>query len=356
MDADLLHSALGSATAGIISRICTHPLDTAKARLQSQSTGEAAKVAQYKGPIDVLQKTARIEGIRGLYRGFGAIVVGGTPGTMVYLCGYEMFKKKLSRPPPTDHQSRGSSSFHVPEFFVHFASGMLAETIACIVYVPVDVVKERLQVQQRIHRDNHKHSASSRSSTTYRGSYDALRKILRYEGLSGIYKGYAATLVSFGPFSAIYFGLYELLKDVARKKISANEQQYASGSFPIMQSLDDAVPTLNEEQKELPFHWLVACSASAGAAASWITSPLDMAKLRLQVQRGRAAATSGSQGGTNLAYRGMIDCLQYAYREGGIKGLFRGALARVMHFTPATCITMTSYEKCRSFYANTLTF
>lgn len=338
MDTDLLHSALGSATAGIISRILTHPLDTAKARLQS---GEAARIAQYKGPIDVLQKTARTEGLRGLYRGFGAILVGGTPGTMVYLCGYELIKKRLG--------GQGQSS-NVPEFFVHFASGMLAETIACIVYVPVDVVKERMQVQQR-QQSNHNYN----SKTTYRGSYDALRKILRHEGLSGIYKGYAATLVSFGPFSAIYFGLYELMKDAVRKRIAEDQQQNnATGSLPIMQSLDDAVPTM-EVHKELPFHWLVACSAGSGAAASWITSPLDMAKLRLQIQRGKAAAAStGSKGEASVAYRGMFDCLQYAYREGGIKGLFRGALARVMHFTPATCITMTSYEKCRSFYASAL--
>ena len=33
-------------------------------------------------------------------------------------------------------------------FAVHFAAGILAETVACLVYVPVDVIKERLQIQQ----------------------------------------------------------------------------------------------------------------------------------------------------------------------------------------------------------------
>ena len=33
--------------------------------------------------------------------------------------------------------------------------------------------------------------------------------ISKQEGLRGIYKGYWATLLSFGPFSALYFGLYE---------------------------------------------------------------------------------------------------------------------------------------------------
>jgi len=39
-------------------------------------------------------------------------------------------------------------------------------------------------------------------------SWDALRMILRTEGRRGIYKGYAATLASFGPFSALYFVFY----------------------------------------------------------------------------------------------------------------------------------------------------
>ena len=67
----LLHDVLGSATAGIISRIMTHPLDTVKARLQAHSS------AAYRGPIDALMQTYRREGMRSLYGGFGAVIVGG---------------------------------------------------------------------------------------------------------------------------------------------------------------------------------------------------------------------------------------------------------------------------------------
>jgi len=69
----LLHDVLGSATAGIISRIMTHPLDTVKARLQAPSSS----FATYRGPIDALIQTYRNEGIRSLYGGFGAVIVGG---------------------------------------------------------------------------------------------------------------------------------------------------------------------------------------------------------------------------------------------------------------------------------------
>ena len=339
MDADLLHSALGSATAGVISRICTHPLDTAKARLQSG--GDVARA--YRGPVDVLRKTIRTEGIRGWYRGFGAILVGGTPGTMVYLCSYEMIKKRLSAISNNSSSSSTTRASNDESFLVHFTAGMLAETISCIVYVPVDVIKERLQVQQK----QQENAGAAVTQQQYRGSYDALRKIMKNEGLKGIYKGYGATLLSFGPFSAIYFGLYESMKKRAREGLLSSHQQPSDDSTSMLHVVRNSQ---DEQELELPFHWVVAYSASAGAAASWLTSPLDMAKLRLQVQRGKAASGEGTQ----VMYRGMIDALHFAFRDGGVKGLFKGALARVLHFTPATCITMTAYETCKSFYAKVL--
>jgi len=328
----MLHDALGSATAGVISRLCTHPLDTAKARLQAPASNIPHQLSPYRGTFDVLKRTVQHEGIRGLYRGFGAILVGGTPGTMIYLCSYEKIKNTLSykmgisKDQSISGGENGSSNRAGKQFLVYLSSGMLAETIACVIYVPVDVIKERLQVQQR----------GGFSQEKYAGSWDALVKIMKNEGLSGIYKGYGATLASFGPFSALYFVFYEKCKYWARQQHRQNQSSVSDNS--------------NAAVDDIPFPYIVACSASSGALASWLTSPLDMAKLRLQVQRGKLAANSTSK--ADVSYRSMVDCLQIVYRDAGFKGLFRGAGARVIHFAPATTITMTCYEKCRSFYAS----
>lgn len=315
-DVSFTANALSSASAGIISRLLTHPLDTAKARLQ------APRQPAYKGTLDVLRRTSKAEGFTALYRGFGAIIVGGTPGTMTYLCSYDYVKNKLTQ---TEHNT---SIPRIPEFAVHFGAGMLAETIACIIYVPVDVIKERLQVQTNIAANGEKHTY------IYNGSYDALKKIMRNEGLAGIYKGYLATLASFGPFSAFYFVFYEEMKKLSKEHLNKVDSESS------------------KETTELPFRYNVLCSASAGAAASWITSPLDMAKLRLQIQRGNNASESKLAPKT-LNYRNMIDCLSYIYKEGGVKGLFRGAGARVLHFVPSMTITMTCYEEFKSYYSKT---
>lgn len=83
--------------------------------------------------------------------------------------------------------------------------------LSCAIFLPVDVVKERLQVQD-LQRDY-----------KYHGSLDAFRTIWREEGFRGLYKGYGATIYSFGPFSAVYFALYE--------KVSLHHVTIPSGYF-----------------------------------------------------------------------------------------------------------------------------
>lgn len=208
-----------SCIAGIVARSICHPIDTIKARLQMKES----------------QLLLRTITLRSLYSGFPAVAIGGTPATCLYLTSYEVSKNRLG-------------NMNLPNWLVHFSAGMLAETIACTVFVPVDVVKERMQVQ--------KAKTTGGQPLRYRGSWHCFKTILAEEHWRGIYKGYGATLISFGPFSALYFTIYE-------------------NSKGLMQSEEDQ--TLNPLQT-------LACASSAGAIASWVTSPLDMAKLRMQVE------------------------------------------------------------------------
>ena len=315
------------------------------------------------------------------------MIVGGTPGTVLYLAGYAFFKDSISSMvlawdknsafsngiasgvASVGAQHKGvvgvmdgdetilspwrdatQSLSHGQEFLVHFSSGMLAEAVTCIIYVPVDVVKERMQVQRRfIFSSNNSFVQENATNHQYKGSWNALWQIIRTEGFRGIYRGYGATLASFGPFSALYFVFYEQCKAWSRERI--HERNHCN-------SVLDNGNAKNVRDGDLPLLHLVACSAGAGALASWLTSPLDMAKLRLQVQRGQAAAAMSKKNDLmfvhSIQYRGMLDCLRATYKDGGVQALFRGAGARVFHFAPATTITMTCYEKCRSFYAGTL--
>ncbi len=88
---------------------------------------------------------------------------------------------------------------HPTDTLSQSANEQVTETVCCIFYVPVDVIKERLQIQ----------SKGIQLEYTYSGTMDAFRQIASQEGARGIYKGYSATLLSYGPFSALYFLFYE---------------------------------------------------------------------------------------------------------------------------------------------------
>jgi hypothetical protein len=201
-------NAMCSASAGIISRILTHPLDTAKARLQVPDT-------KYKGTIDVLRRTVQYEGVTTLYRGFSAIIVGGTPGTMAYLCSYDFIKNKFL-------ERNSSHNLKSPEFVIHLTSGMLAEAIACVIYVPVDVIKERLQVQKGAQSIG----GGLQKGYYYKGSLDALKKITRNEGLGGIYKGYLATLGECRRDEVYRYGIYTSVNSMYYRPMAISLKYY----------------------------------------------------------------------------------------------------------------------------------
>ena len=128
-DKTVLVSTISGLFAGAFAKSITHPIDTIKAKIQVHT--EQAKIFQ------VLSSTYNSEGLKGIYRGLPVSVVGSIPGTMLYFGAYEYAKKKLLL----------LSNFSQSEFLMYFIGGMFAETISCLIFVPVDVIKERRQVQ-----------------------------------------------------------------------------------------------------------------------------------------------------------------------------------------------------------------
>ena len=74
-----------------------------------------------------------MEGIGGLYRGFGVHVLGSIPAAGLYFGSYEFFKSHVLE----------RKFWHDRPFLAYLAGGMFAECVACIIFVPVDVIKER---------------------------------------------------------------------------------------------------------------------------------------------------------------------------------------------------------------------
>ena len=79
----------------------------------------------------------------------------------------------------------------------------------------------------------------------------------------------------------------------------------------------------------------------AGVMASFLTNPLDMAKLRLQVQR------AGKQGGgdkSQFYYKHMLHGVYRIAVDEGPLALFAGSFARCLFHVPMVAISMSIVE------------
>ena len=105
------------------------------------------------------------------------------PGAGLFFCTYETTKPLLER--ATGNAAQGQ-----------VVAASVAETMACLVRVPTEVVKQRMQTGME------------------KSALEAVPKILRTEGLiGGLYSGFGVTVMREIPFSAIQFPIYERLKD-----------------------------------------------------------------------------------------------------------------------------------------------
>jgi hypothetical protein len=242
------------------------------------ASGDAAR---YKGLADTLVKTVRYEGIRGLYKGFGAVIAATAPAHALYFMAYEASKAVL----PTSPDSALS------KHLVHFAAGVMADVGGSLVWVPMDVVKQRLQAQDITTAPEHR----------YRHSLHTAATIVRTEGVLGLYRGFAAGLATYGPFCGLYFVLYE----EGKQRLAAWQGRSTLGAQ-------------------------LACGLVSGAIAAAVTNPLDVIKTRLQVH-GRLSAH---------AYTGIGNALVRIVREEGWRAFGKGMQARVSWIAPGTAITI----------------
>jgi hypothetical protein len=322
-----LSNMLAGSSASMLSRIPCHPLDTCKARLQVRvrllGSSPTTASAPAGGIRRELASCFRGEGVRGLYRGFGTAFWGSCPAGCLYFAGYEFAKTALGRLAGGEAPGRDPAAASEPGPAVHLAAGIIAEAVSCVLWVPIDVVKERLQTQTVLY---------GVEKAPYRGNLHAVSAIARQEGLRGVYRGYGATVMSFGPFSGLYFMFYERLKS-------------------LVFSAKGVDPDRPEDLPGLPALWFGACGALAGSAAALMTNPLDLAKLRIQVQRG---AKAGGAKATPFHYRHMFDGLGQIVKQEGAGALWKGALARCAFQAPATAISIASFEQFRIFYSRTI--
>ncbi|XP_072238263.1 mitochondrial carnitine/acylcarnitine carrier protein isoform X2 [Leuresthes tenuis] len=168
-----------------------HPLDTIKVRLQTQSKPKPGETLAYAGTIDCFKKTLAKEGVKGLYKGMAAPIIGVTPMFAVCFFGFGL-GKKLQQKTPNDILT-------YPQLY---AAGMLSGIFTTAIMAPGERIKCLLQIQ------------AASGEVKYAGPMDCIKQLYRESGIRGVYKGTALTLMRDVPASGMYFMSYEWLKNL----------------------------------------------------------------------------------------------------------------------------------------------
>lgn len=252
----LLVSFVAGGAAGLVVDVTTFPLDTFKTRLQGEGGFQA------------------LGGFSKLYKGIGPVILGSVPHSAIFFCTYDTLK-----------EAQIASAVVVPDFVVHMAAGSVGESVACLIGVPVEVVKQRRQV----------------SNTS---SWRIARRIWRREGLLGFYRGFQTTVSREVPFCLIQMPIWEWLK-----------KQWGRAAGRKLRAGESAV-----------------CGSGGGVVAAVLTTPLDVAKTRIMLAEEK---------------KGACQVLKIIYRKEGMSGLFAGVLPRTIWVAVGGIIFFGVYEQVK---------
>lgn len=181
-------------------------------------------------------------------------------------------------------------------FMINLVAASIGEMFADLIRVPVEIVKQKHQVSKVQHR-----------------AIDILMHAYKTDGLiNGIYRGYGITIMRDIPFSAIQYPLWELQR-------------------ALFVGIYKQKPSLLTE---------AGFGSVSGACASAATTPLDVAKTRIQLAEHLDDHTDDEMD----SERTPCAVWRQLYKENGVRGVFSGFVPRVLWTTVGGFIWFGTHE------------
>ncbi|KAJ7739710.1 mitochondrial carrier domain-containing protein [Mycena maculata] len=300
--------------AGIASKIFEHPFDLTKVRLQSQVLDAEAR---FTGPIDCLNKTWRNEGVRGLYRGLPAPIVGAMAENASLFLSYRELQDMIKR---FNRQSISEAS-SMPQVA---SAGAGAGAITSFLLTPIELVKCKMQVQMLVTP-----VSGSVPSQQLLGPLAVFMSVVRSTGVRGLWLGHTGTFIRETGGTAAWFSTKEF---VASLLVARRQRKPTDGAGLTSASAQELRP------------WESAVSgASAGASFNLALFPADTVKSAMQTEEELrpTAQTLGKKASPKPSFFGTFMAM---YRAQGIKGLYAGCGITVARSVPSSAIIFLIYD------------
>ncbi|XP_009590353.1 peroxisomal nicotinamide adenine dinucleotide carrier-like [Nicotiana tabacum] len=228
----MFSSLLVAALSGCVNVLLTNPIWVVVTRMQTHmkkskgshpepAASEDAIVAVVEPPpfgtTNAIQEVYGEAGIWGFWKGvFPTLIMVSNPSIQFML--YETLLKKIRKRRASSN--KGANDVTALEIFL---LGAVAKLGATVVTYPLLVVKSRLQAKQVIGGDK-RHQ--------YKGTLDAIMKMIRYEGFYGFYKGMGTKIVQSVLAAAVLFMVKEELVRGARLLLTGSAASTARSKPP----------------------------------------------------------------------------------------------------------------------------
>ena len=289
----LFDFVLGGVSAGV-SKTIVAPIERVKLLLQLQDAKKGMEDAskKYKGIVDCFIRVNRDQGFVSFWRGNLSNVIRYFPTQALNFA----FKDSIKRMFP-----RFSPKTEFWKFFmVNMASGGLAGSLSLLVVYPLDFIRTRLATD----------IGKAESDREFKGMGEVVTKILKSDGVAGVYRGFGISVVGIFIYRALYFGMFDTGKDKLFKDFNKA-------------------------------NWLLVWAfAQVVTVFSGIMSyPLDTVRRRMMMQSGRS----------DVLYSNTMDCFRKIYaKEGGLKPFFKGAGSNVIRGTGGALV-LVFYNKIQAY-------
>lgn len=262
------------------------PIERVKILIQNQDEmlKQGSLDSKYNGIVDCFTRTAKNEGIISFWRGNTANVLRYFPTQALNFAFKDKIKSKFGYQKEIDGYTKW--------FMGNIASGGLAGALSLLFVYSLDYARTRLAADSRGHKTlgmPPNGGANGGGQRQFNGIRDVYTKTLKSDGILGLYRGFAPSVVGIMVYRGLYFGLYDSLKPVL---LTGTLENSFLASFLL--------------------GWCVTIGAST------CSYPLDTVRRRMMMTSGQA-----------VKYKNARDCMKQIVAKEGVLSLFKGCGANI---------------------------
>ncbi|KAL8292212.1 hypothetical protein RQP46_001678 [Phenoliferia psychrophenolica] len=200
--------------------------------------------------------------------------------------------------------------------------GSAAGIVSKLVEHPLDLVKVRLQSQPLD------------QPLKFNGPVDCMIQTFKGEGIKGLWRGVSMPIGGAMAENATLFVVYNQTQSLLRTL------------FPPPALADPSA------QPTLPIAQVATAAALAGACASFVLTPVELVKCKMQVQNIVAESTTGSAAKTKGPAPGPIAITRQILQRDGVRGLWLGQTGTIIRETGGSAAWFTTFEVISAYYVS----